>query len=134
MRHQQILFTFAVLACSTMISYGADLQLWYDAPAENWNEALPIGNGRMGAMVFGGLGEARYQFNEDTLWVGEPRDYVHQGAKDHLQKIRQLLFEGKQGIMVGMVANQLKTSPLEKTNKASAKVVLREAQLMEYLV
>ncbi len=73
-----------------------DLSLWYTEPARDWSEALPIGNGRMGAMVFGGAPEARYQFNEDTLWVGKPHDYAHAGAKDHLPEIRQLLLAGQQ--------------------------------------
>ena len=48
-------------------------RLWYQQPAEKWTEALPIGNGRMGAMVFGGTTDERIQFNEDTLWTGKPR-------------------------------------------------------------
>ena len=47
---------------------GQRLRLWYDQPAEKWTSALPIGNGRMGAMVFGGVPDERIQFNEDTLW------------------------------------------------------------------
>ncbi|MCK4958279.1 MAG: glycoside hydrolase family 95 protein, partial [Planctomycetes bacterium] len=70
--------------------------LWYSQPAELWSEALPVGNGRLGAMVFGGMGDERIQFNEDTLWQGEPRDYTHPGAAEHLPTIRRLLFEGKQ--------------------------------------
>jgi alpha-L-fucosidase 2 len=67
------------------------LQLWYSQPAEKWTEALPIGNGRMGAMVFGGISEERIQFNEDTLWKGKPHDYVREGAGQHLAEIRRLL-------------------------------------------
>ncbi|RKX32860.1 MAG: glycoside hydrolase family 95 protein [Verrucomicrobia bacterium] len=72
------------------------LELWYEQAAEAWEEALPVGNGRLGAMVFGGVKVERIQFNESTLWVGEPRDYSHPGASDHLAEIRQLLFDGKQ--------------------------------------
>jgi alpha-L-fucosidase 2 len=71
------------------------LQLWYARPAEKWTDALPVGNGRMGAMVFGGIFDERIQFNEDTLWKGHPHDYVRAGAHDHLAEIRQLLFDGK---------------------------------------
>jgi alpha-L-fucosidase 2 len=71
------------------------LHLWYAQPAEKWTDALPIGNGRMGAMVFGGVTDERIQFNEDTLWKGFPHDYDRKGAHDHLAKIRQLLFDGK---------------------------------------
>ena len=70
--------------------------LWYEQPAKQWVEALPVGNGRLGAMVFGGAPEERIQFNESTLWTGEPRDYSHPGASNHLAAIRQLLFDGKQ--------------------------------------
>jgi alpha-L-fucosidase 2 len=71
-------------------------QLWYRQPAQQWVEALPVGNGRIGAMVFGGTTNERIQFNEHTLWAGEPRDYSHPGASNHLAAIRQLLFAGKQ--------------------------------------
>ncbi len=73
-----------------------DLRLWYDQPAEEWVEALPIGNGSLGAMVFGGVERERIQFNEDTLWTGVPRDYVNAKALETLPEVRQLLFEGKQ--------------------------------------
>ena len=69
--------------------------LWFEQPAAQWNDALPIGNGRMGAMIFGGVPDDRIQFNEDTLWKGAPHDYVRAGARDHLAQIRQLLFQGK---------------------------------------
>ncbi len=71
------------------------LCLWYAQLAEKWTDALPIGNGRMGAMVFGGVPDERIQFNEDTLWKGFPHDYDRPGAHDHLGEIRQLLFDGK---------------------------------------
>ncbi len=72
------------------------LKLWYDEPAKEWTEALPIGNGRIGAMVYGGLAEDHIQFNEETLWTGKPRDYSREGAAESLDEIRKLLFEGKQ--------------------------------------
>lgn len=74
----------------------SDLKLWYNKPAGQWTEALPVGNGRLGAMVFGGASEARYQLNEDSLWCGGPHDYAHDGAAEYLPEIRRLLFEGKQ--------------------------------------
>ncbi len=69
------------------------LTLWYRQPATHWNEALPIGNGRLGAMVFGGVNEERLQLNEDTLWSGAPHDYNHPGAFEHLAEIRKLIAE-----------------------------------------
>lgn len=71
-------------------------QLWYTKPAEQWTDALPIGNGRIGAMVFAGVEKDRIQFNEETLWTGGPRNYNHKGAANYLPELRRLLFEGKQ--------------------------------------
>ena len=73
-----------------------DLKLWYNKPAVKWTEALPIGNGRIGAMLFGGVEQDRIQFNEETIWTGGPRDYNKKGAWKYLDTIRQLLFNGKQ--------------------------------------
>lgn len=78
------------------ILFAQDTWLWYKQPAEKWTEALPIGNGRIGAMIFGGVEDDRIQFNEETLWTGEPRDYNKPGAYKYLDYIRQLLFAGKQ--------------------------------------
>ena len=72
-------------------------RLWYDRPAANWNEALPLGNGRLGAMVFGGTVVERVALNEDSLWYGGFRDRVNPDAKDALPKIRQLLREERIG-------------------------------------
>jgi alpha-L-fucosidase 2 len=72
------------------------LRLWYDEPAEQWVEALPVGNGRLGGMVFGGTEKAHIQFNEDTLWTGIPHDYSHAQAYESLPEIRRLLLTGKQ--------------------------------------
>jgi len=88
--------TLALALCSPALGAVESPALWYQQPAQQWVEALPIGNGRLGAMVFGGVPEERIQFNEATLWTGEPRDYSHPGASNHLAEIRQLLFDGKQ--------------------------------------
>lgn len=74
----------------------SNLKLWYNKPAEKWTDALPIGNGRLGAMIFGGVETDRIQFNEETLWTGSPNDYSHKGAKNYLGELRQLVFDGKQ--------------------------------------
>ena len=72
------------------------LTLWYRQPARLWVEALPVGNGHLGAMVFGGIAHERIQFNEQTVWTGEPHDYAHPGAYKFLPQIRELLEAGKQ--------------------------------------
>jgi alpha-L-fucosidase 2 len=68
--------------------------LWYRSPAARWIEALPIGNGRLGAMVFGGIGAERWQLNEDSLWTGGPEEANNAAALPALPEIRRLLFEG----------------------------------------
>lgn len=72
------------------------LTLWYRQSAQNWNEALPIGNGSLGAMVYGGIEKETIQFNEETLWSGQPHNYDHEGAHKVLDELRQLLWDGKQ--------------------------------------
>jgi len=71
------------------------LSLWYRQPAQKWTEALPLGNGRLGAMVYGGVKLEQLSLNEDTLWSGEPRDLQNHEAIKHLPEIRRLLLEGK---------------------------------------
>jgi alpha-L-fucosidase 2 len=69
--------------------------LWYRKPAQRWVEALPVGNGRLGAMVFGGVPRERLQLNEDSLWDGYRRDTTNPEALKALPEVRRLLFEGK---------------------------------------
>ena len=69
--------------------------LWYDRPAANWNEALPIGNGRLGAMVFGNVSADRLQLNEETIWAGQPNNNANADALEYLPKVRQLVWEGR---------------------------------------
>ena len=71
------------------------LQLWYNQPARKWTEALPVGNGRLGAMVFGGTTQERIQLNEDTIWAGPPVPEDRVGAYKHITEARKLIFEGK---------------------------------------
>ena len=89
-------------------------QLWYSRPAEKWTEALPVGNGRLGAMVFGGIEDERLQFNEDTLWTGKPHDYSHSGASDYLPVVRKLLFEGKQREAEALAMERMMSVPLRQ--------------------
>ena len=90
-------YCIAILFLLTVkITIAQDLKLWYKQPAIKWTEALPIGNGRIGAMLFGGVENDRIQFNEETLWSGEPRSYSRPGASKYLDSIRNLLFAGKQ--------------------------------------
>ncbi len=70
-------------------------KLWYDAPAKDWNHALPLGNGRMGAMIFGGTVLERISLNEDSVWYGGFRDRVNPDAKRYLPQVRRLLAEDR---------------------------------------
>lgn len=94
-----LLFSIIIAFASTMQVNAQNsqnpLKLWYDAPASNWEEALPLGNGRLGAMVFGGIAHEEFQLNEETIWTGSPYNNTNPNAKDSLAKIRQLIFEGK---------------------------------------
>ena len=69
--------------------------LWFSAPAAKWDEALPVGNGRLGAMVFGGVEEERLQLNEDTYWSGGPYSTVVKGGYKFLPEIQRLVFAEK---------------------------------------
>jgi alpha-L-fucosidase 2 len=71
-----------------------ELLLWYAQPAAEWVEALPIGNGRMGGMVFGGVETERLQLNEDTLWSGGPRDWNNPRAREVLPEVQRLIAAG----------------------------------------
>jgi alpha-L-fucosidase 2 len=90
-----ILFSFATI-CS--FSQGAsDLKLWFDSPAgKTWENALPVGNGRLGAMVFGNISQETIQLNENTVWSGGPNRNDNPEALASLPELRRLIFDGKQ--------------------------------------
>ncbi len=102
-------------SCTNQIQYEeTDLKLWYEQPAKSWNEALPVGNGRLGAMVFGTVSRERIQFNEETLWTGEPHNYAHEGAYDYLDSIRQFLFKGEQRKAENLASEKFMSVPLRQ--------------------
>lgn len=70
-------------------------KLWYDEPAQVWTEALPLGNGRLGAMVYGTPAIENIQLNEETIWAGRPNNNANPNALEYIPKVRQLVFEGK---------------------------------------
>lgn len=86
-----------VLCVSKILSaeISSDLMIWFDSPAKIFTQSLPLGNGRLGAMVFGGVGEERIILNEGTLWSGSPQDSDKLDAVQYLPEIRRLLLEGK---------------------------------------
>lgn len=94
-----IAFSFSLLFLTRFLLFGQDkpsgLKIWFNQPAQNWNDALPVGNGRLGAMIFGGVEKERLEINEATVWTGEPRWDANPEALKSLPKVRQLLFQGK---------------------------------------
>lgn len=70
-------------------------RLWYEAPAIEWEEALPLGNGRMGAMVYGGIAKEQIQVNEESIWYGAEKNRANEDSLKQLPKIRELLFAGR---------------------------------------
>jgi len=96
------------------------LSLWYRRPARKWDEALPVGNGHLGAMVFGGVAEERIQFNDDTLFTGRPHDYAHQGAVKFLPEIRRLLFENRQKEAEALANKEFMSINTRGTNRQEA--------------
>jgi alpha-L-fucosidase 2 len=92
----------------------AKWMLWYKQPAKNWNEALPLGNGHLGAMVFGTIPNERIQFNEYTVWTGHPRSYANPGAVEHLPEIRRQLFDGKQKQAEDLAEKEFMSVPLKQ--------------------
>ena len=84
-----------LLVCWCATVPARDYRLWYDKPAKTWTQALPVGNGVIGGMVFGTPAVEHIQLNEETLWAGQPNQVVHPDAKTYLPQVRQLIFEGK---------------------------------------
>ena len=91
-----------------------DLVLWYRKPAQQWVEALPIGNGRLGAMVFGDPKVEHLQVNEETIWTGKPHDYARKGAYKHLDTIRSLIAEGRQKEAEELAMERFMSDPLRQ--------------------
>ena len=95
--------TFVLMACCLVSAMTArdvktdnSTRLWYDAPADHWLEALPIGNSHMGAMVYGGAKEENIQLNEETFWSGGPHNNNSNKSLALLPEVRQLIFDGKE--------------------------------------
>ena len=91
--------TWVVTAVATVLlslpAQAREYRLWYDRPAATWTQALPIGNGVMGGMVFGTPAVEHIQLNEETIWAGQPNQVLNPDAKEYLPKVRQLIFDGK---------------------------------------
>jgi alpha-L-fucosidase 2 len=97
---------------STSAQESGDLRLWYRQPAEQWTEALPVGNGRLGAMIFGGVARERLQLNEDTLYAGGPYDPADPEARLALPRVRELIAQGKYAEAQALANEKMMARPL----------------------
>lgn len=113
--HKTLILLFACLA--TVSNAQQNLRLWYDKPATDWNAALPIGNGTLAAMIFGGPAVERLQLNEGTVWAGSPNNNSNPDALEALPKVRELINANKN---------------LEAMNMATAKIMSATNHGMPY--
>ena len=93
--------------------------LWYDQPTTNWYAALPVGNGRLGAMVFGGTDTEHLQLNEDTIWSGGPYQPARASARDAIMKARELIFKATpeaQSEACGLLYQNAMGAPMKETS------------------
>ena len=97
---KKLFFLFAVslvaMASARPEVAGDQERLWYDAPAGRWLEALPLGNGQMAAMIFGGVAEETVQLNESTFWSGSPHNNNSKTSLAYLGQVRQLIYDGRE--------------------------------------
>ena len=98
-----LLLGFLSFNCSTDENIEKSNGIWFNQPAKNWNEAIPIGNGTLGGMVYGGIESDTIKINEETLWSGGPRDLQNYEGIKHLPKIRQLLNDDKTKEAEGLI-------------------------------
>lgn len=94
MTNNRILLLFVALCCALTMQ-AQQYRLWYNSPAEVWTEALPLGNGRLGAMVYGIPTTERLQLNEETIWAGQPNSNANKKSLEWYPKVQKLVFEGK---------------------------------------
>ncbi len=107
-----MLALIAALSMSTP-AVPSDLSLWYAQPAKRWEEALPIGNGRLGAMVFGGVVEERIQLNEESIWAGGPVPKNPSTSADAIKRAREAYFASDQAKAQEIIAQDVMADPLE---------------------
>ncbi|MBD0377098.1 MAG: glycoside hydrolase N-terminal domain-containing protein, partial [Flavisolibacter sp.] len=108
-------FSIIIVICCLLNKMQAQqdstLLLWYKQPASNWNEALPVGNGRLGAMVFGGIQTDRLQLNEESLWAGQQINNYNPQAQAHLKVFHQLLLKDCNQIAFDLRTRYLLATP-----------------------
>ncbi|MBL8231230.1 MAG: glycoside hydrolase family 95 protein [Bryobacterales bacterium] len=105
---------FLLIAIASFPATAQPLELWYREPAREWVEALPTGNGHLGAMVYGGVDRETIQFNEHTVWTGAPRSYARPGTARVLPQLRDLLFAGRQAEAEQLAMREFMSEPLRQ--------------------
>lgn len=109
MRHNFLLTLSILLGLVSNRATASDNVLWYNKPATIWQEALPLGNGRIGAMVYGGIDTEEIQLNEETMWGGGPHNNVRTISPDTLSLVRKMIFEGKEHVAHDMINRNFMT-------------------------
>ena len=105
-----MILMFAVASCGPSKTVQKNV-LWYKQPAHKWLEALPLGNGRIGAMAFGTVGKERLQLNEESLWAGAPENPYPKDAREHYKEFQQMNLEGKYDAAMKYAMHNLAVSP-----------------------
>lgn len=125
----------AILLLAALMSIAATAQnkLWYDAPAQNWLEALPLGCSNIGAMVYGGPFEETIALNEETFWSGSPYDNTPSHALEHLDEVRDLVFSGREDEAFDLVEEHFVPGPhgMEFLALGNLRVHFKGARLAE---
>ena len=106
-----LLLCVVVLTVKAAPAADNDQRLWYDKPATCWLEAVPLGNSRMGAMVFGGTQTDEIQLNEETFWSGGPHDNNSKTSLQYLTEVRGLIFDGKEREAENLIKQQFIPGP-----------------------
>lgn len=111
-----------------------DVKLWFENPASDWYEALPVGNGRLGGMVFGDPCRERIQVNEESLWAGQPMNNNNPDALPHLEELRQLLFDERSIQAQDLVAEHfLGTPPRIRSYQTAGDILISRDSISEYI-
>jgi len=141
MKNKAICFQLSLLFGLLIFSCGGpeceveqpDVKLWYDRPASEWTQALPVGNGRLGGMVFGDPYREIIQVNEESLWAGQPISNNNPDALSNLSKLRRLLFEGENPEAQDLVAKYfIGTPPRIRSYQTAGNILISRDSLSEY--
>ena len=115
-----LLYAFIDNSSAQETVFDPSYTLWYEQPAEEWEEALPVGNGRLGAMIFGRFDEERIQLNEETYWTGGPYSTVVEGGYKYLPEIQEYIFKGKPLEAHRLFGRHLMAYPVEQQKYQSS--------------